>query len=215
MDLIIESFTEWIRLLHPSMIVLIISVIAYLENVVPPIPGDMVVVFAGFLASEGVIRIVPVYLGTTVASVIGFLSMYYIGGYLRKKSVQLNEPDSRFRRFLDPRHLKNARNWMTRWGQWVIFGNRFLAGTRSVIALTAGFSRTPVMLTTINSFLSSLCWNAVLIYMGFVIHENLRVIGTYLSIYSRSISVLIGLLMVILIVRAYLKRKRKRQRMAS
>ena len=211
MEIVIESFTEWIRMLHPSLIVLIISAIAYLENVVPPIPGDMVVVFAGFLASEGVIRIVPVYLGTTIASVVGFLSMYYVGGYLRKKSIQLNEPDSRFRRFLDPKHLKNARNWMTRWGQWVIFSNRFLAGTRSVIALTAGFSRTPVMLTSLNSFLSSLCWNAVLIYMGFVIHENLSVIGNYLSIYSRSISILIVLFVTFFVARAYLKRKRKRQ----
>jgi len=211
MEIVIESFTEWIRMLHPSLIVLIISAIAYLENVVPPIPGDMVVVFAGFLASEGVIRIVPVYLGTTIASVVGFLSMYYIGGYLRKKSIQLNEPDSRFRRFLDPRHLKNARTWMTRWGQWVIFGNRFLAGTSSVIALTAGFSRTPVMLTSLNSCLSSLCWNAVLIYMGFVMDENLSVIGNYLSIYSRSISILIVLFVTFFVARAYLKRKRKRQ----
>ncbi len=206
MEELLRTFTEWVTMLHPSVIVLLISLIAYMENVVPPIPGDLVVVFAGFLASEGIIRVVPVYMGTTLASVAGFLSMYYLGVYLRSKSKQLNDPKFWMRRFLDPRHLKKARKWMNRWGQWVVVGNRFLAGTRSVIALTAGYSRTNLAVTSVSSFVSSLLWNGVLLFAGYLIHENWQLIGHYLSIYSRSIMILL-----ILVVGAVWLFRRKRR----
>jgi membrane protein DedA with SNARE-associated domain len=209
MEDFLQSFTEWVTMLHPSVIVLLISFVAYLENVVPPIPGDLVVVFAGFLASEGIIRLVPVYMGTTVASVIGFLSMYYIGVYLRGKSKQLNDPKFWMRRILDPKHLKKARKWMNQWGQWVVVGNRFLAGTRSVIAVTAGYSRTNLMVTSVSAFISSLLWNGLLLFAGYLIHENWQLIGNYLSIYSRSIFILI--VVVVGVVWYVRKRRRKSQ----
>jgi membrane protein DedA with SNARE-associated domain len=198
-------------MLHPSVIVLLISVVAYLENVIPPIPGDLVVVFAGFLASEGIIRVAPVFMGTTIASVAGFMSMYYLGIYLRGKSEQLNNPTFWMRRFLNPKHLKKARIWMNKWGQWVVVGNRFLAGTRSVIAVTAGYSRTNLFITSVSSFISSLLWNGLLILAGFLIHENWQVIGNYLSIYSRSILVLIVVVGGVL----WYLRKRRRSRHAK
>jgi len=209
MEDILRTFTEWVTMLHPSVIVLLISFVAYLENVVPPIPGDLVVVFAGFLASEGVIRLVPVFMGTTVASVVGFLSMYYIGVYLRGKSKQLNDPKFWMRKILDPKHLKKARKWMNQWGQWVVVGNRFLAGTRSVIAVTAGYSRTNLMVTSLSAFISSLLWNGLLLFAGYLIHENWQLIGNYLSIYSRSILVLI--VVVVGVVWYVRKRRRKNQ----
>jgi membrane protein DedA with SNARE-associated domain len=211
MEDFLRSFTEWVTMLHPSVIVLLISVVAYLENVIPPIPGDLVVVFAGFLASEGIIRVAPVFMGTTIASVAGFMSMYYLGIYLRGKSEQLNNPTFWMRRFLNPKHLKKARIWMSKWGQWVVVGNRFLAGTRSVIAVTAGYSRTNLFITSVSSFISSLLWNGLLILAGFLIHENWQVIGNYLSIYSRSILVLIVVVGGVL----WYLRKRRRSRHAK
>ncbi len=210
MEEFLGTFTEWVSMLHPSVIVLLISFVAYLENVVPPIPGDLVVVFAGFLASEGIIRVFPVYMGTSVASVVGFMSMYYLGVYLRGKSKQLSDPKFWMRRYLDPRHLKKARIWMNRWGQWVVVGNRFLAGTRSVIALTAGYSRTHVAITSVSSFVSSLLWNGLLLFAGYLIHENWQLIGEYLSIYSRTIMVLIA---IVIGVTWYVRRKRRHRRM--
>jgi len=209
MEEILRSFTEWVTMLHPSVIVLLISLVAYTENVVPPIPGDLLVVFAGFLASEGMIRVVPVFMGTTIASVFGFLSMYYVGVYLRGKSKQLNDPKFWMRRFLNPRHLKKARKWMHRWGQWVVVGNRFLAGTRSVIAITAGYSRTNLVVTSASAFVSSLLWNGLLLFAGYLIHENWQLIGKYLSIYSRTILVLIA---VVVGVTWYVRKRRQKSR---
>jgi membrane protein DedA with SNARE-associated domain len=212
MQEILTDLTQWIQMLHPSWIVLIVSLIAYLENVIPPIPGDLVVVFAGFMASDGIIRIAPVYLGSTFASVAGFISMYYVGVYLRGKSVLLNDPTSFWRKILNPRHLKKSRRWMSRWGQWVIVGNRFLAGTRSVIAITAGYSRTHLLITSISSLISSLLWNGVLLFAGYLIHENWLLIGEYLSIYSR---IILALLVVVTVVVFIIKRRRRQTALSN
>lgn len=207
MDEVLRELTQWLQMLHPSWIVIIISLIAYLENVIPPIPGDLVIVFAGFMASEGIIRIAPIYIGSSVASVVGFMSMYYVGSYLRTKSMQLNDPHSRWRKLLNPRHLKKSRLWMSKWGQWVVVANRFLAGTRSVIAITAGYSRTHVVITSVSSLVSSMLWNGILLFAGFLIHENWLLIGNYLSIYSRIILALLLIVVSVVVVRRWRKRR--------
>ncbi len=97
---------------------------------------------------------------------------------------------------------------MQRWGQGVVLANRFLAGTRSVISLTAGISHTPVAATAISSTISSILWNAILLGFGWVVHQNWRIIGEYLNIYSQ---IILAIIAVIILVRVgiYYFRKQK------
>lgn len=199
----IEDFTsllvEWIQQLHPLSIYTVFFAIAYLENIMPPIPGDVLVAFGGYMAAEGIIHIWPIYLLTTVASVIGFMSMYgigYYGGY----QLRIN-PSGPIRWLLyvvDEHYIEKARRWMNRWGQGVVLANRFLAGTRSVISLTAGISHTPVYKTVVSSTLSSMAWNAILLGFGWFVHQNWQVIGYYLSVYSR---IILAMLVLIILLR--------------
>ncbi|MDZ7690313.1 MAG: hypothetical protein U5K69_04045 [Balneolaceae bacterium] len=89
--------------------------------------------------------------------------------------------------------MNKVRNWMGRWGLGVVLANRFLAGTRSVISLTAGISHTPITGTTISSTISSVLWNGILLGFGWVVHENWQVMGNYLCYYGRIILGSIGL----------------------
>ena len=96
---------------------------------------------------------------------------------------------------------------MSKWGQWVVVANRFLAGTRSVIAITAGYSRTHVVITSVSSLVSSMLWNGILLFAGFLIHENWLLIGNYLSIYSRIILALLLIVVSVVVVRRWRKRR--------
>lgn len=202
-----NELVQWVRLLPPISVYGVLLFIAYIENVIPPIPGDLLVAFGGYLAAEQVIDLLPVLLLTTVASVFGFMTMYWLGSHW---GTQIEEQRSKFwlMRFIPIKYMNKVRRWMQRWGQGVILVNRFLAGTRSVISLTAGISHTPVLPTIISSMLSSILWNSILLGFGWIVHENWRVIGEYLSIYSRII--LAGLVLFILIrVGIHYYRKRK------
>lgn len=189
-DQIIQSIVEWISMVPPLGIYLILFGIAYIENLIPPMPGDVIVAFGGYLAAEGVIAIVPLWSSTVIASVFGFMTMYWLG---HKWGVQIeeNKNDHLLLRFVDYKYFKRGKKWMGRWGQGVILANRFLAGTRSVISLTAGMSHLHLIRTIVNSMISSMLWNALLIGMGWVIRDNWKIIGEYLSNYGKIILLLI------------------------
>lgn len=196
----IEQFTQeivqLIRSLPPLSIYLVFFLVAYFENVIPPIPGDVLVAFGGYLAAESVIGLVPVLLLTTIASVIGFMTMYWIG-YRWGAQIEQKQKGVRILRFIPVGYLNKVRSWMQKWGVGVILANRFLAGTRSVISLAAGLGHIRISSAVLCSTISSVLWNGILLGFGWVVHENWRLIGEYLSIYGKVI--LGGLVLYVLI----------------
>ncbi|NIP23552.1 MAG: DedA family protein [Phycisphaerae bacterium] len=202
----VQETVQFINTLPPSSIYLVFFLVAYVENIVPPIPGDVLVAFGGYLAAEAVIGLVPVLLLTTVASVIGFMSMYWIGS---RWGVLIQEKKKQFwlLRFIPLKYINKVRAWMRRWGMGVILANRFLAGTRSVISLTAGLSHTRIGSTIFYSTVSSLLWNSILLGFGWIVHENWQLIGKYLSIYGRIIIAGIAIFIIIKVILYYYNKR--------
>ncbi|MCH8496484.1 MAG: DedA family protein [Balneolales bacterium] len=199
------DLVEWIEALPLISIYVAFFLIAYLENVLPPVPGDILVVFAGYLAADGILNFSLVWGLTTSSSVIGFMTMYYIGN---KWGDGIREKRSKFWMFkyIDFKYMTRVQGWMNRWGHGVILANRFMAGTRSVISLIAGITHMDIRYTVLSSFVSSLLWNLILLASGWFILENWEKIGTYLSIYSW----VILLLVVIFISWKVVKYRKKR-----
>ena len=187
----INEFVNWLRLLPPLGVYTVFFLIAYLENIIPPIPGDLLVAFGGYLAASSVISFIPILLITTIASVVGFMNVYWLGSHWGQQ-MQQHGSDFWMVRFISLQYIKKVRSWMQRWGQGVIVANRFLAGTRSVISLAAGMSHTKWWPTIFSSAISSVLWNAILLSLGWIVHSNWRIIGHYLSVYGWLILGLIG-----------------------
>lgn len=183
MESFVNDLIDWILTLSPLSIYAIFGMIAYLENVVPPIPGDILVVFGGYLAAEQIVGFNGMLLVTTIASVIGFMNMYGIGYYFGDK-IEAQRKNFWLMKIVDVKYFDRGKRWMHRWGQRVILANRFLAGTRSVISVTAGLTQTKIYATVINATLSSLLWNFILLALGWIVHENWQVIGHYLNLYG-------------------------------
>lgn len=193
----IQEMVYLMESLPPASIYLVFFLIAYFENVIPPIPGDVLVAFGGYLSAESVIGFGPVYFLTTVASVIGFMSVYWIG-HRWGEQIQQKEKGVRVLRFIPVKYLKKVRSWMQKWGVGVVLANRFLAGTRSVISLAAGLGHLRISHTIICSAISSVLWNGILLGFGWLVHENWQLIGEYLSIYGK---VILGLLALYVLYR--------------
>ena len=204
-DQVVQTIVEWISVVPPILVYLIFFGIAYVENILPPLPGDVLLAFGGYLAAEGLIAIFPIWILTVIASVLGFMNMFWIG---HKLGGQINENKGShyLLRFINYRYFRKGKIWMYKYGQWVVFANRFLAGTRSVISLTAGMSHLKVSQTILNSFISSALWNAILLGFGWFIQDNWQTIGEYLSAYGKVI--LIGIAVVILVRFVWIKKSR-------
>ncbi len=192
---IVQSIVDWIYLIPPLGIYLIFTFIAYVENVLPPLPGDVLLAFGGYLAADGSLSLFLLWVITVFASVVGFMNMYWIGHKLGSH-VEENKENHFLLRFINYKYFEKGKKWMGKYGQWVIFGNRFLAGTRSVISLTAGMSHLNIRFTLINSLLSSALWNALLLIAGWFVRDNWKVIGGYLSTYGQVILICIGITII-------------------
>lgn len=202
-----QDFIQWVNQLPVSGIYLVFFTVAYIENIIPPIPGDLLVAFGGYLAAEAVIQWVPVLVLTTVASVIGFMTMYWLGSRWGV-NIKKDKNKSWLVRFISLEYINKVRLWMQRWGMGVILANRFLAGTRSVISLTAGLSQTRISYTIICSTISSVLWNAILLGFGWIVHENWYLIGDYLTVYGR---IILGAIVLFLLIRLGISYYRKKK----
>jgi membrane protein DedA with SNARE-associated domain len=206
-----EEFTlnlvDWIVELPLISIYAFFFIIAYTENVFPPIPGDLLIVFGGYLAVDQIVNLPIVLTITTIGSMMGFMTLYYLG-YRLGDEIRNKSNRFRFMKYLDGKYMNKAELWMYRWGMGVILANRFLAGTRSIISIVAGVSRLKVSSTILYSTAGALIWNALLLALGWYIGENWQTIQTYLNYYGTTLLILLGLFFAYRLGRYYYKKKK-------
>jgi membrane protein DedA with SNARE-associated domain len=202
----LAELIEWMAELPPLWAYGTILVIAYLENVVPPIPGDMIVVFGGYMAGLGILDPWIVILLATIGGSLGFMSMYAIGHKIGKGLMD----DDRYR-WLPRRRIEQVREKLKKRGFSLIAANRFLSGLRSVISLTVGMAHMPVSKTVLWSSVSALVWCALLTWIGVFVGENWEVVNSYLRAYGIIVTVFI----VIVVLVQWLRYRKSRLQGAS
>jgi membrane protein DedA with SNARE-associated domain len=190
-----ESLIElvaWMSNLPTGWAYALILVIAYVENVLPPIPGDMLVVFGGYLAGIGRLNLGFVVVLATLGGTAGFMSMYLIGSRLGSAIL-----DERRFRWLPRRRVLAARTLLARWGYRLVAANRFLSGLRSVISMSVGMAHKPAGPTAAFAAASALVWTTLLAVAGYYLGENWESVGEYLRQYG---VVIVGLMVLFVIV---------------
>ncbi len=189
----------------PFWIYLTIFFFAYIENLFPPSPSDMVVVIGGSLVATGSLHFIPLFLFATSGSLLGFLTAFIIGWQFDKRLIHSGKL-----KFITVQSFEKVETSFRKYGYYLIVANRFLPGTRAVISFFAGMSRLHVDKTTLLSLTSSAIWNVILIYLGIAFGENIDLIDSYLNTYSNIILIITAVIILIFIVRYFIK-KRKTQ----
>jgi membrane protein DedA with SNARE-associated domain len=198
----LDNFIAYLQSLNPALIYAIVFSIAFIENVFPPSPSDLIIVFGGSLIGIGRVGFIETLLWSTAGSTLGFVVMYKIGDWFGDRIL------SRGRiKFIPPDSVRKVDAWFREYGFWLIIANRFLAGTRAVVSFFAGMAQLRLLPTILLCALSALIWNALLIMGGYYLGSNWREIGGYLGTYSEAVTGLIVLLAVFFIARYFYQRK--------
>lgn len=178
--------------------------ITFLENIFPPSPSDVILVFLGALAGMHGINFFIMLMFSTIGSSAGFALVYWLGFTFGTKII-----DSGKLKFLTEESLVKPRLWFKRWGYTIIILNRFLSGTRAVISFFAGISEINPVLTILLASVSSLIWNTILLLLGISLGSNWRLADKYLNLYGNIILPLVIAIIIILIIRWIIKRKKE------
>jgi CheY-like chemotaxis protein len=118
-----------------------IVLLMVVENVFPPIPSEVIMPLAGFMATQGQLSLLGVILAGTLGSVLGAVPLYYLGR--RIGDERLKAFADRHGRWLTvSRHdLDHAKQWFDRHGRMAVLFCRLVPGVRSLISIPAAFAR--------------------------------------------------------------------------
>jgi membrane protein DedA with SNARE-associated domain len=197
-----EQAFLWLKTLSPVVVLAMVFLIAYIENIFPPSPSDMLLVVAGTLIGGGKISFAPALTMATLGSVLGFMTAYVFGRYFEQRFVS-----GRYHRYLPVNGIHQVERLFNRFGYGVIVANRFLAGTRAIVSVFAGMSKMNLLATTLLSAVSAALWNSILLYLGIVFADNYRAAEHYLTTYSKIVTVVFAVAVILFLWRFFRKRR--------
>ena len=158
-----------------------IAGLTLLENVVPPIPSEVVVPLAGFVAARGGLN----FWGVVAAAAIGALAGA-VGWYVAARSIGA----ARLRRWVDDHghwltltceDIDKSEQWFEKHGSWAVFVGRLVPGVRTFISVPAGFSGMRAAPFVLYSALGTIAWTLALAWAGTVLQSNFDLVGTYID----------------------------------
>jgi membrane protein DedA with SNARE-associated domain len=163
-----------------DLITSIIEVLGYggvaflvaLESVFPPIPSEVVLPAAGFVAGEGEASTPGMVGAATLGSVVGAWVLYGASAAIGRD--RLHALVVRHGRWIGVKEqdLVRAEAWFDRRGSAAVLVGRCVPLIRSIVSVPAGFRRMPIVRFTLLTALGSLVWNAALIGAGAALGEQ-------------------------------------------
>ena len=205
MEGLVADFTVWLRALPPGGVYAVLFLIAYGENLVPPIWGDTVIVLCGSLVGLGTLAWAPTLAVSALGGALGFLTVFGVG---RRLGGAVHDP-ARLR-WIPRGPISRAERWLERWGYAVVAVNRFLTGARSVVGLLAGASDLRWAPTALWATVSAAAWSALLIWGGAALGARWERVLGWLAAYGRVVTVALVAVAAALAVRAWRGKKRRR-----
>jgi membrane protein DedA with SNARE-associated domain len=163
------------------------------ENVFPPIPSELIMPLAGFVAAQGKLNAGLVVLAGTLGSVLGALPWYYAGRWLGEERMCAFAARHGRWLTLDDKDLGKAIRWFERHGRIAVLLGRLVPTVRTLISLPAGMARMPLVPFLVYSSIGSLLWTAALAAAGYALEANYRLVGDYLD---RASKIIIGLIVL-------------------
>ncbi len=140
-----------------------VFILMTLESAALPVPSEVVMPFAGYLAYQGFFNLYLIGIlgaaGCTTGSVISYY-VGYKGGrlFIEKYGKYL---------FIESRHMQLAETWFDKYGDRAVLFSRLLPVVRTFISLPAGIGKYDLRKLVTFSFLGSLPWCFALAYVGF------------------------------------------------
>lgn len=168
------------------------------ENLFPPIPSELIMPFAGFVAARGDLNIVLVVLVGTAGSVVGAIPWYYAGRLLGlERCKQLAD---RFGRLftMSSRDVGEASGWFLRHGPAVVFFGRLIPAIRTLISIPAGITRMRLLPFFAFSAVGSLLWTSLLACAGYVLQGQYAEVAEYLEPGSK---IVVGVVLAVYVYR--------------
>ena len=207
-----QSIIDWIVGLMETLGAPGVGVAILLANLFPPIPSEVVLPLAGFTVAQGSLNMLNVFIWSVLGSVIGAYVLYGVGAWLGLERLRKIADWMWLVRASD---VDAAMNFFHKYGKPSVFIGRLIPGVRSLISIPAGLDRMNLLTFGLWTTLGSGIWNAILIYLGYVLGDNWEKATGYADTYSSIIYVVLALIILGFLVFFIRRAVRERQAQAG
>jgi len=203
---LLEQFAHFVQGIvldvgYPGLFLLIL-----LESTLIPIPSELVMPFAGFLAQRGDFSLPVVLLINSTAALVGSGLCYAIGAAGGKPLLL------RYGKYVLVRRkdIEKTETYFARHGRATILIGRFLPVVRHIISIPAGIARMPLVPFFTQTFIGSTIWGSALIFLGYGLGSRWDDVAEKLKRVDLLVGLAIILVCVAIAVRFVLRRRRER-----
>jgi membrane protein DedA with SNARE-associated domain len=161
---------------YPGVVLLM-----FLENVLPPIPSELIMPLAGYLAARGEMGFAGVVVAGTAGSVLGALPLYGLGRWLGQE--RLCRWAARWGHWVavSPGDVRKAAEWFGRHGGKSVLLCRLVPGVRSLVSIPAGAARMPLIPFVAYTAVGTAVWAGALAWLGHALGQNYGRVQHYLG----------------------------------
>ncbi len=183
-----------------------------IENVFPPIPSEVILLFSGFFSSYTSLSVFYMILASTLGSFLGAIILYYIGKIFNKERLK-KIVNGRLGKilFLKENDIDKADEWFDNKGNKSVFFCRFVPIVRSLISIPAGMSEMPMGKFIIYTICGSMIWNTILICLGYRLGSNWEYVLTILDKYQIIVIVILVIIFGYVIIKFYRKKRKSKK----
>lgn len=128
------------------------------------LPGDSLIFTAGFLASQGLLPTVWLFVGVFIAAVLGDSVGYAFGKKIGPKVFTREDSV-----FFSRKHLERSRNFYNRYGKKTIVLARFVPIVRTFAPILAGVGDMRYKTFIVYNIVGGFVWSAGMTALGFML----------------------------------------------
>ncbi len=174
--MITEFFTPILDWYMSNLNYLTIMLLMAVESSFVPLPSELVIPPAAYLAVQGKLRLSLVIAFATLGCVLGALFNYILSYTLGRKIIYALA-ETKFARlfFVTPEKIENAEKYFIKNGETSTFIGRLIPGIRHLISIPAGLARMNVKSFILFTFIGSAIWNATLAIMSYFLIDKWEV----------------------------------------
>jgi len=206
MGIIFGTIINWILNAISEIGYLGITLLMTIESSFIPLPSEIVIPPAAYLAQQGQMNIFLVILAGILGSLLGALINYFLAYTLGRKVIYSLADLKIFKLLLISKEkIVKSEKYFLKYGNTSTFIGRFIPAVRQLISIPAGFSKMSLKNFIFYTSLGSGIWVIVLAVLGYMLGSNKELLAEYYKYISMSFIIL----SVVIIIGIILKKRKK------
>ncbi len=204
-----EIFEKIIRNTDESGLNLFVFLFAFLEYLLPVVPGDLALAFGVFMGIYGGYSIGLIFCSSIVGGAIGAITTLLLGRYINSRfnDSRLSEFSQRYIAGSKER-INRAIELIRKYGFVIIAANRFIPVLRGPVVFAAGYSRVNIYKAATASIISAILFNLAITTVSIIVGKNFDLIKSFISCYFEGFILLVIIVVLLYKTAVYLRRRR-------